>query len=214
MKFEGSIEELRSLAGCDQVKDLAIANERHEMLRAALDHYRRNAGLPALHQSDIAGQLISGNVSSLTPAQSPQYQQPQLPQYQQQPQYQLPAAPSYWPEPISAIATPVVTPDQMFREYSGTSAMTVIQPNEPSLLAGAMTVMDGGQPESKFMAFIRSRLFTSCLAITAAAIGLYTGAGTDGRQWALQKLQSPQSPDPALVAPPATEEPPAPAPAQ
>jgi len=213
MKFEGSIEELRSLAGCDQVKDLAIANEHREMLRAALDYYRRNAGLPALHQSDIAGQLISGNVSSLTPAQMPQYQQPQLPQYQQQPQYQLPAAPSYWPEPISAIATPVATPAQMFQEYSGTSAMTVIQPNEPSLLAGAMTVMDS-QPESRFMAFINSRPFTFGIAIAAAVIGLYTGAGTDGRQWALQKLQSPQSPDPALVAPPATEEPPAPVPAQ
>ena len=213
MKFEGSIEELRSLAGCDQIRDLAIANERHEMLRAALDHYRRSAGLPALHQSDIAGQLISGNVSSLTPAQLPQYQQPQLPQYQQQPQYQLPAAPSYWPEPISAIATPVATPAQMFQEYSGTSAMTVIQPNEPSLLAGAMTVIDG-QPESRFMAFINSSPFTTGLVILTVAIGLIVGAGTDGRQWALQKLQSPQSPDPVLVAPPATEEPPAPAPAQ
>jgi len=212
MEFKGSIEELRLLAGCDQIRDLAIANERHEMLRAALDHYRRNAGLPALHQSDIAGQLISGNISSLTPAQLPQYQQPQLPQYQQ-PQHQLPAAPSYWPEPISAIATPVASPAQMFQEYSGTSAMTVIQPNEPSLLAGAMTVIDG-QPESRFMAFINSSPFTTGLVILTVAIGLIVGAGTDGRQWALQKLQSPQSPDPALVAPPATEEPPAPVPAQ
>jgi len=213
MKFEGSIDELRSLAGCDQIEKLAIANEHREMLRAALDYYRRNAGLPALHQSDIAGQLISGNVSSLTPAQMPQYQQPQLPQYQQQPQYQLPAAPSYWPEPISAIATPVVTPAQMFQEYSGTSAMTVIQPNEPSLLAGAMTVMDG-QPESRFMAFINSNQFTMGLAVLAAAVGLSAGWGAGVGQWALQKMQVPQSSEPALVAPPATEEPPAPVPAQ